>query len=481
MSSLINATFWSSIQRFGGLAISFISNIVLARLLSPEDYGVMGLIMVFIGIADVLVDGGLGNALIQKKEVTQDDISTVFSSNLLISLLLFVVIYVSAPFIASYVEIGKFSLYLRIEAVILLLRALFVVHFSLLNKQMDFQKLAKISLTASFVSTAIAITMAVCGCGIWSLIVRNLAIDIVSLIFYYSVFKVKLIIHINKNSFSQLFGFGVFVAIANLVESLYTNILSFILGKKFSVKELGYYNQAYALEQIPVYSVTSILNQVFFPFLSKEQDDKAKMRADIERALMAMSFVIYPLMTFLICFAEPLIVLLYSDKWLPSVPFFQILCTIGFTNFIYHLNRSIMKAVGKSKLLFYAQIAVCLIGLLLIAISIHFGIIAVVVSVALNSIIGMLIVCAFAGYSISLSVFAQLKDISLNLLLSLFTGGLVYWLSTYVTLPPYILLCTAFIVYMMIYILLHIVLQSSSFKTVMQTAKSYYNQRAKNK
>lgn len=477
MLSLITATIWTSIQRFGGLAIGFISNIVLARLLCPEDYGIVGLIMVFIGIADVLIDGGLGNALIQKKDITQDDISTVFTSNLVVSFLLFIGIFFSAPFIASYVEIESFSLYLRVEAIMILLRAFIIVHYSLMNRQMDFKKLAKISLGVSSLSTLLAITMALCGCGVWSLIVRNISLDFFSLIIYYSVFKVKLGLYIKKESFSQLFGFGIFVAIANLVESLYSNILSFVLGKKFSVKDLGYYNQAYALEQIPVYSLTSILNQVFFPYLSKEQDDRVKMKTDITRSIQGMSFLIYPLMSFLIFFAQPIIVLLYSEKWLPAVPFFQILCTIGFSNFIYHLNRSVMKAIGKSRLLFLTQIAVCIIGLLLIVMAIPYGIYAVVISVALNSIIGMLIVACHAGSGIEMNLFQQLREVFLNLAISLLVGILVYWLFSFVSLHALLLLPLAFVVYFTLYFMLHYFIKSQPYMMVSSVLLSYYNQK----
>lgn len=480
MSSLITATIWTSIQRFGGLAIGFISNVILARLLCPEDYGIVGLIMVFIGIADVLIDGGLGNALIQKKEINQDDISTVFTSNLLISLFLFIIIFVFAPYIASYVEIERFSLYLRIEAIMILIRAFIIVHYSLMNRQMDFKKLAKIGLGVSFMSTTLAISMALCGCGIWSLIARNLSLDLFSLIVYFSVFKVKLSFYINKKSFSQLFSFGIFVAVANLVESLYSNILSFILGKRFSVQDLGYYNQAYALEQIPVYSMTSILNQVFFPFLSKEQDDHEKMRTDIRRSILGMSFLIYPLMSFLIFFAQPIIVLLYSEKWLPSVPFFQILCTLGYTNFLYHLNRSIMKAVGKSHILFYTQMIVCVIGLLLLVFAIPFGIYAVVISVALNSIIGMIIVASYAGSYINTNLFQQLREVIMNLLLSLTIGALIYWLFSLVSLHALLLLPLAIIVYFVSYFSVHHIIKSQSYTMVMSVLFSYYNQRKHN-
>ena len=479
MPSLINATFWSSIQRFGGLTISFVSNVVLTRLLCPEDYGIVGLIMVFIGIADVLVDGGLGNALIQKKEITKDDVSTVFTSNLLLSVILFLFIFFSAPAIASYVEIKGFALFLRVEAIMILLRALYVIHFSMMNREMAFQKLAKISLCVSALSTILAISMAYYGCGVWSLIARNLSLDLFSFLIYYIWCKVDFSIYINRKSFGQLFGFGIFVAIANLLESLYSNLLSFVLGKKFSVKELGYYNQAYALEQIPVYSITSILNQVFFPFLSKEQDDRTKMREDVQRSLQAMSFFIYPLMTFLICFAKPIIILLYSEKWLPAVPFFQILCTIGFTNFLYHLNRSILKAVDKTKVLFYTQVFVTVIGFLFIVLAIPFGIYAVVIMVAINSVVGSLIVMGFSGRYIKLDIFHQIKCLLLNLIISTITGLLILWLFSDKDCGVMIILPSALVSYSAIYLFVHYLLKTSSYKLCMTVVHNKFLGRIK--
>ena len=473
MPSLVNATFWSAIQRFGGLAIGFISNIVLARLLCPEDYGVVGLIMVFIGIADVLVDGGLGNALIQKKDVSKDDISTVFSSNLVISLLLFFAVFFTAPAIASYVEIDNFAFFLRVEAIMILLRALYVVHFSMMNREMDFQRLAKINLSVNFVSTVVAISMAYFGCGVWSLIVRNLSLDFFSLLAFYVVYKVRFSVSINKDSFRQLFRFGMYVGVANLLETLYSNILSFILGKKFSVKELGYYNQAYALEQIPVYSITSILNQVFFPFLSKEQEDRVKMKSDINSSIHAMSFCIYPIMTYLICFANPIILLLYGEKWLPAVPFFQILCVIGFVNFLYHISRSILKAIDKTRVLFYIQIGVCILGLSLVFFAIPFGIYVVVLMVVTNSLISALMLMFVSGKYIKNSLREQLGSVVLNLIIALLAGLLTVWLFSFIKWSPIFLLCVSFIFYACVYIGAHYVIKSKSYQLVYSVVKRY--------
>ena len=226
MPSLINATLWSSVQRFGGLAIGFISNLVLARLLCPEDFGIIGLIMVFVGIADNLVDGGLGNALIQKKEIDRKDISTVFTTNLLFSTFLFLLLFFSAPAIADYINVEKFDFFLRVEAIMVLLRAFIVVPSSLINREMDFKKLATIHLLVNAISTTIAIVLALCGFGVWSLILRNISLDAFTIIFLYIVKRIPLSLSIYKDHFKQLFSYGIFVASANIVEGLYSNILS---------------------------------------------------------------------------------------------------------------------------------------------------------------------------------------------------------------------------------------------------------------
>lgn len=467
MPNLINATLWSSIQRFGGLAIGFVSNIVLARILCPEDFGTLGLIMVFVGFADVLVDGGLGNALIQKKDLNQQDITTVFTTNLIVSVVLFIIIFFTAPALASYVKIEQFDLFLRVEAIMVLLRAFYVVHFSLINRDMEFKTLAKINLSTNFISTVIAIVLALLGFGLWSLIIKNISLDAFALLFYYINKKIPVSLSINKDSLKQLFSYGIFVAIANIVETLYSNTLSFILGKRFSVKELGYYNQAHSLEQIPVYSITSILNQVFFPFLSKEQNDLERMRVDIIKSSKIMSFFIYPLMFFLITFAEPIIILFYSEKWLPAVPFFQILCSIGFVNFLYHLNRSILKAIGRTKLLFALQVFVCIVGLVLIVCAIPLGIYAIVIASVLNSIFGMAIILFFTGRQIQLSLLRQLKNISFNFITSALVAIATYWLFSLVTWHFIIELTMGFLTFITLYIILQYTLGGSSMRIVM--------------
>jgi O-antigen/teichoic acid export membrane protein len=336
---------------------------------------------------------------------------------------------------------------------------------------MDFKKLATINLSVNAISTIIAIVLASCGFGVWILILRNISLDAFTLLFLYVVKRVPLSLSIYKDSFKQLFSYGIFVASANIVETLYSNILSFILGKKFSVKELGYYNQAHSLEQIPVYSITSILNQVFFPYLSKQQSDPKKMTSDLIKSIRVMSFCLYPLMFFLICFAKPIIIFLYSEKWLPAVPFFQILCVIGFTNFMYHLNRSVLKAIGKTKLLFILQISVCLTGLLLIVGAIPFGIYTVVIASVLNSTLAFIIIAFFTGRQIKLSVYQQIKTVLPNFLISAVVAVFIYWLFSLVDWHFIVVIALGFLSYALLYIIFQYLVGSASMKIVVSIVK----------
>ena len=183
-SQPIIATLWSVVQRVGGISISFISNIILARLLFPEDFGTIGLIIVFSSLADTLVDAGLGSALIQKNKITKHDISTVYTINVFFSVFLFSLIYILSPFFADYIGIDNFAIYLRVQVLTILLRALYVVEFSLLNRRLRFKDLAQINVVASFFSSAIAITFAYMGYGIWSLIIKNISLQLILVVLY---------------------------------------------------------------------------------------------------------------------------------------------------------------------------------------------------------------------------------------------------------------------------------------------------------
>ena len=234
VSTPITAILWSFLQRGGGISISFISNMILARLLIPEDFGIIGLILVFTSLADTLVDAGLGSALIQKKSISKQDISTVFTSNIIISVILFGILFLTAPYIADYVSVEGFDLYLRVQLLTVLLRALYVVEFSLMNRNLRFKDLAKINVIASLLSVSLAITFAFMGYGVWSIIIKNISLQIILVFLYKYYNKVVLDFKFNKKTFLELFSFGGYVSLTYFLDFVYNNLIILIMGKNYS-------------------------------------------------------------------------------------------------------------------------------------------------------------------------------------------------------------------------------------------------------
>lgn len=402
---------WSFIQRGGSLIISFVANMVLARLLSPDDFGCIGLILVFVSFADVLVDGGLGNALIQKTNLDNKDTSTVFTTNFAISLFLFIIVFFAAPFIENYFQVNHLALYLRVESIAILIRAFYVVQHSMLAKNLRFKSIATVSITSSILSATVGIVMAANGFGVWSLIAKNITQHFATSVLYRINSHIPFRFGFDKKAFTQLFGFGWFVALTGFMDLLYSNLVSFIVGKRYSVKDLGYYNQANSLQQIPTYSLSMVINQVLFPYMARIHEDKALVKAYARRVTVVSTFVIFPLMIYMICFARPIIVLLYSSKWLMSAIYFQILCIEGVFHSMLHINRCILKSIGETKVLFNIQLIVLVIGIVMLLIAKQFDIKILVCSLVINTVINWLILAIIAGNKIGYSLFLQIKDV----------------------------------------------------------------------
>lgn len=470
--SIIKSTLWSFLQRGGSLIISFVSSIVLARLLCPEDFGTMAMIMVFVGIADVLVDGGLGNALIQKKEINKNDINTVFTVNIAFSAILYLLIFISAPYIASFTTLPSLVLYLRIQAISVIIRATFTVHFSLLNRNMKFKNLAIIGLVTNTISTLVAIALAFMNWGVWSLILKTLLVDVMSGIMYYYYCNEHVHLDFRLESFKYMFNYGIFVVSANILENIYSNILSFFIGKQYTIKDLGYYNQAHALYQIPVFSISAVVNQVFFPYFSKMQDGVDNMRTHFQTIMIVVTFFVYALLSYLIFFAKPIIMLIYSEKWLPSVPLFQVLCLSGFFNAILHLSRSTIKALGRSKILFYSQLATTITGVCIIFFFMNFDIRIFVYVAVINTLIAYSIAGHFVGKFIHFNLWEQFRNIAPNMAIALISSLLAYFVIKITRVnSTIILLGISFIINIACYVSLHYLFKTTPMTIILDVVK----------
>lgn len=459
---------WAFIQRGGALIISFLANMILARLLCPDDFGCIGIILVFVSIANVLVDSGLGSSLIHKKDVTQDDISTIFTSNFIISVCIFTLLYINAPAIARHFNIPELSLYLRIESIAIIIRAFYVVQSAMISKELRFKDNTKINIVAATAGALVGIIMAYMGFGVWSLIAKNITHQFVLFLLYRIISKIPSKFGFNKTSFKQLFGYGWFIALTSFLDLAHSNLASFIIGNRYSVKDLGYYNQASSLQQIPTYSLSMVITNVLFPYMSKVNDDMNMVNSYAKRVFPVSAFAIIPLMIFLIIFAQPIITIIYSAKWLPATIYFQILCFEGLFNGFIHINRNILKSIGETKLLFNVQLFIVILGITLIIITSHYNILIMISSIVITSFVNWIIISSITGKKICFSIIKQIKDIIPSLIISIISGGVSYFMYNYIKLHLIVSFLISMILFFNLYFGIHYIFKTKSFKMVFE-------------
>ena len=361
---------WSSVQRFGVMAITFFSNIILARLLSPDDYGCIGMLMIFISLSASFIDGGFGSALIQKKDPTNEDYSTIFYWNIFLSVVLYGVLYLCAPFIASFYRIPLLSNVLRVQGVVLFFNALSIIQQNQLRKKLLFKKLAIVNITSALVSLGVAIVMAYKGFGVWALVAQQISLSVINALMFWIVGHWTPDRVFSWNSFKELFKFGGFMLLSHLFGTLSNEIQGLLVGRMFNPATMGLYTQAYRLEGSAATATSSIIDQVTYPVLASYQDDRLHFVSALKRFIQIPAFVCSLVMMVMIVVAKPLIILLYSAKWVDCVPYFQILCTAGLAVCLQGSANNAIAAVGKSKVFFEwtiikrsLTIVLCVIGI----------------------------------------------------------------------------------------------------------------------
>lgn len=354
---------WTSIQRFAGMGIQFISGIVLARLLTPYDYGCIGMLSIFMVLAEAFIDGGFGSALIQKKQPTQDDYSTIFWWNLGMAILMYAILFVSAPAIANFYDIPLLCNVLRVQGFVLFIYAFNIVQRNQLRKNLNFKVLSIVTITTSLIALAVTIFMAYKGFGVWALVAQNLVTAAIPAIVFWFFIKWRPIWTFSWKSFKELFSFGLYMFLTHLVNTFCSRLQGLLIGKLYSPSTLGYYSKAEATERLASSSISSIMTQVTYPLYVKVQDDKSAMANMIKRLTMTISYVTFPLMMVLLLTAKPIFVLLYTEKWLQSVPYFQVLCIVGLSSCLQAVNTQSIAAIGKSKLMFLWTLAKRTVGM----------------------------------------------------------------------------------------------------------------------
>ena len=343
---------WTGLQKYSTMGIQFISGIILARLLTPYDYGCIGMLTIFMVLAEAFIDGGFGSALIQKKLPTQEDYSTIFWWNLIMALFMYGILFISAPAIARFYDIPLLSDVLRVQGLVLFIYAFNIVQRNQLRKKLNFKVLSIVTITTSIIALSITIFMAYKGFGVWSLVVQNLISAAIPAIIFWFFIKWRPIFVFSLKSFKELFSFGFYMFLTNLINQFGNQIQGLLIGKVYNPSTMGYYSKAHGTERLASRSISNIMSQVTFPLFSQVQDDKSRLANIIRRLAMTISFLTFPILFILMLCAKPIFLLLYSDRWLPSVPYFQVLCIAGLASCMIAVNTHSVAAIGKSKVTF---------------------------------------------------------------------------------------------------------------------------------
>ena len=348
----VTGVVWSAVQKFGSTALSFISTVVLARLLTPEDYGCIGMLAIFLAVATTFIDGGFGSALIQKQRPTREDYSTIFYWNLGLSLVLYAILFLCAPAIARFYKLPLLCSVLRVQGVVLVINAIRIVQTNQLRKQLNFRKIASVDLSVSVVALSVTIYLAWMGFGVWALVAQQLMVSVLTTTIYWITGHWMPALVFSKQSFKELFGFGGFILLSNLINTFCNNIQGLLIGKFYNPSTMGYYSKAHSTEAVSSSFISTVINEVSYPVLAEAQNNKTYMIRMLKKFIGVLAFLTFPIMLLLILLARPIFILLYSEKWLPSVPYFQVLCIAGIASCLQVINYYAVAAVGKSKDLF---------------------------------------------------------------------------------------------------------------------------------
>lgn len=418
---------WKLLERFGVLGIQFVLQIVLARLLDPEHYGVLSLMMIFTALANVFIQHGLNTALVQNKDVTEEDYSSVLWVTLAVAGLLYTVLFFAAPFIAAFYNMPDLIVPFRVLCLILFPGALNSIQLAIVTRKLDFKKVFRSNVAAILISGVCGIALALLGGGLWALVAQGLLNTVVACIVMCFTVKWRPRWLLNLTRIKTLFAYGWKLLVSSLLDTLYQDVQSLVIGKKYTADTLGYYNRGKQFPQFVISAINSAVQCVLLPAMAAEQDDKAKVKAMTRNSVMLTSYIIFPMMAGLAGVATPLVRLLLTDKWLPCVPYMQICCfTFAFYP-VYTSNLQAIKAMGRSDVFLKLEIIKKILGmsLLVIAVFCFDSPLAIALTGVVSVPIDILINAHPNKKLIDYSYVEQLKDIVPSLVASLLMCGLV--------------------------------------------------------
>jgi len=418
--------FWSLLQNVGARGVSFIVTIILARILTPEIFGLVGMLTIFIQVSQTLVIAGFNEALIQKKNTDEEDYSSVFWLNLVLSLITYASLFFMAPFIADFYHQPVLIQLTRVLSLVFVINAFSYVQEARLRKEMRFKTLTVIHIPSVVLAALVSIVLAVRGFGVWSIIAMELVSRLAYAVQIWIYAKWKPLFVFNKAKVKGLFSFGGKLMLSGVLNTVYQNIYLVVIGKYFPLSSVGYYQTASKVVMTPSTTLSGALNSVTFPAFSSIQDDDKRLKEGFKKIIQQVLFWLCPAFVLVGVLAEPLFRLVFTEKWLPAVPYFQILCVVGILYPLNAYNLSIVNVKGRSDLFLRLEVIKKVFVTLGIIATFRLGILALLAFQAVSSVFSYFLNSYYSGRFIHYPVFEQIKDILPTLLLSIGVGSVVF-------------------------------------------------------
>ena len=428
-NKVISGLIWKFMERIGVQGIQFIIQIILARLLLPEDYATVALITIFIVVASVFVQSGLATSLVQKKDVNELDYNSVFYFNLFMAISLYIVLFLVSPLISKFYDMPILNSVLRVQALILITGALNTVQNAIVQREMKFKKLFRVSLIAIVIQGVVGILMAYNNFGVWSLVISTLIGNLVTTLVLWTIMDWRPKVQFSIKNLKDLFRFGSRILISSLIDTIYNNLYSLVIGKIYDKNILGYYNRGQQIPNLLVTNINGSIDGVLFPALSTYQEDIKKIKSLVRRSIVTGCFIIFPIMAGLAAMAKPLTIILLTEKWIPSIPFMQLSCITFAMWPIHTANLQAIKAIGRSDIFLKLEVIKKILGLLVIIITIPFGVYAMIIGSVFVSVLSVFINSYPNKKLLGYNFVEQLKDIVPSLILSIIMGSVVYCIT----------------------------------------------------
>lgn len=464
---MLTALTWTTIDRFGQQIVQFIIGLVLARLLTPDDYGLIGMVMVFVALSNTLVDGGFGQALIRKEKPDQKDYSTIFFLNFGISIIIYVVLFVLAPSISGFFNQPQLTIISRVLFLAVILFSLYFVQYVIIIKELAYKTLAKVNITTTIISGSIGIYLAFKGYGVWALVVQQISFHIFRLVFFYTFRKWKPTMVFSFSVVKEFWTFSIHLLGIATINVLFNNIYLIIIGKFYPLKQIGYYSQANKLNDTVSYSFQQIIQGATYPLLVRIQHDEERFRRVYRKMIHMITVFVFPLLFTLIVVAVPFISILLSKKWLMSIPYFQLLCLANIFTPLYGLNTSALNSRGESKRTL--NIELIKKGLIILSILICFslGIKAMLMGFIVANTFSFILSMIYIKNNLKYSFKLQLHDFLPSLLISIIVSLFIWSISSLIGNSSHLtLLATQLSLAFIIYLILFVVFEKELFRKI---------------